>query len=1786
MNACKIIPDQIADKDGVMRDPILFEDLLKATNNNQNLSMLIYNMVDQELLDKYGHKFKYDEQGNPTLKSLRSIPAIAYVFNLNDDQVLQNLQKQFKVGIYTYDEAIQKVGAFNRNESFNKDYLATITEITEGKDKGKVKFDIVKNTARNKRALQDIIEGRTFRDKLLYILSKAGVKVDFVDPMLMEHAGVEGIYTTKQPQKFMDALFNVIRISELKAEDLDLLKEEISHLLVGIAENHASSKSIFNRLVAYLRQADDAVLKELLRTGNNPYTEEKAEQILQDVKNDPDKIREIAGRLISLELDGSGPALLFNISDSEPGAVKTLKRGYNAVYKTARALSGRVLRFLKMIVIDAINILGQTGAATANSILRPFDKNIDFKYTNRNYRPDLEQLKSDIRFEARTIASKFMKETLGSIEDALGTEEERHHESLEEARVSNRLINSFNNFIKLLSNTGMTTKESRALSSLKNNALRSKDFYMQLAKKLSNPNTARPKRLGETEEEYQKDLKDSARRLESEGYFNVISEMLNSIGTLVKEIQDNDLEALKTDDFEGKLNRGLITFIPDFNQKVQIINKLLNTLRLCDEVELIMSEINGTTEQAINFNLDEKKKSISDMKNAMESQVRSINKAAFKATLATINGGKMYIERGKRMGWGKKIEAKTISFDELIAGVDDDGRQIAEEASAWGVYCQKMGSSISVINQLASNLYDFNKAEANKDMYRYSQILLDFHERIKKEFGDEDTGFLYEYDENGVATGNIVQPDFNYGKWEQDYAEWKKYTYKKLRVTALVHSMLGSQYNSLSAIPRDVLEDTLSKIALSNKLDTIEDIDEYISNAKKFYAELVSSKMRTSFNEMNTFQRSELLWRWFKPLYEEWHSKNSQIKPETYINDLFDETNPFEEKGSTIKYLPASKYASDQWNHLGKTPEETKKKQEFVKEYIKIKQSLDQFIEEYHPGSVTSYRLPQFRGTTIARMRNKGYVSTKNGERAKMNGLRTMHDQFIETFFEDALDTDFGDNSCYNSDEDTFFDMKTQSDKELSRRIPVFGVNKLEDMHNLSRDIVYSTMQYAAMAINVKGMTTTATVLQNGLDIVNETKVGSQIEKTKGSTSRHSNVYDRYVKFLEMQVFGQRSSKIPIFTTKNGKKLLLNKISNWINKEGSWWLLAGKMASGAVNTGTGINQILKEGMVGDHYTMTELTKAVSEYSKYAISANFTEGLAPLNRSNKMYSFIRYFDVLNQNEQYFNSFTSHQQLSKWSQLRKLNYAMWVYESGNHFIQTIPYIAKGMHTKLYKAKEGVDITDNDIKTQKDIVNFSSNFVNEDGMTVWDLFDEGQLQRGEKVDKYRQKKEKATGETIVAEKPQIINDQDSGTWGNPYQGNYYIKNPDGTFVRWDRTAQSRFQTQCRYMTDNMHGIYNSADALAIQQDWLGASILTMKKYLFGYVDKFTLGDRYSAAESKDVEGSVITWLKLLNWAAKGNSTTKDTFKIFGMGVPILLSAINDFGYGSQIVSTACSLAYLILSKSGAGVINNKSMSALDKAGFSEYQQFNLRRFDTEMKMGLILRLIGNLISNGLYGHEKDDDDDEFNLSKGEILDNKVLEYFGYTSYTEDLERELTTSRGNIRKSAKTPGLVYTFVQGLNDSDDNQGALYWMGMAYYFVHRWSLEQSTLFPFDINKDTFTEMQTQWASYFHLYPVGISQLGATIKMVANISENANPNYEYFKEAESFEDIWNESDFNENNVIPEFIKCIRTGQHLYLGENKGLNKMFNMIPYLNSMNVFYDPYKGATSYDFGRTMTSH
>ena len=1704
-NHCNWKPEQIKNKDGVLEDPILYRDLMKITDNNRDLSLDIYRMVDDQFIDKYGGVLKYDSQGKPTLSSLLKIAAVKHIFDSRTDNALGNLNKQFKAGVYSYDEAIEKVASFNRNQNFNDKYFATITEITEGSDKGKMRFSIVESSPSVKRALENMIIQRSFRDKLLYVLANTGVKVDFVDKMLGENTGVEGIYSTMAPQRYSDTLYNIIQVLRGKSNTLDVLKEETGHLVVGIAENNEKTKTLFDRLMKLMKNVSPKEVKEIL-ISRGGYTEAQAEKFADDtlmaIESSDDAQREAAGRIIACELNKVDAHLRpYNL---------------NSKLKSIVTLGKRIASLFKALF-----------KATKASFHNGQDVNVDI---------ESELRKDNIIREAKELARKFMNQDLGDVTDAFGTKEERHHQSLLEARVANRLVTSFQGFIRQLKNSGLSSADVQTLEGEINKSLKTRSIFESTAKRQRERIEAGLAPEGSDEV------------FASRGYYNMISSMLGSIEALITNMKGKQVAQLEDEGetnfentFLGKLKGGRISEIADLNERIKNITQLLSLIRLCNETISILNQLdnNGLANQELitNFNIDGLKTSIANMIMPIMQTVELYNRKVFEATLITINGGHDYIQASRRLV--KTKGAATTITDEIAPGTgvsratiaefldgEINGVNLVEDAHWWGVWLQKMGSSVDVINQLVSNLYDFNKAEANKEMYRYSQILLDWHERVKEELGDEDTSFVCELNKEGQITGNIVQPNFDYGTWEKDFTEWQRETKNQLRKDN---------------------EEELSK--------------------------------------MNIYEQREWFYEHMEPLYEKWHKDHSQIRPEDYIDDLFDETG-FEQEGPRLRYLPGTQYASNQWDKL------SDKQKEFVREYVRIKQSLDQFIEEYHPNSITSHRLPQFRGTTISKMKHKNTYVSPEGPRnlrqrvhdtlmQKNSAYRTLHDEFIANFFEDALDEDFGDNSCYNNEEDTFFKGSALTDREYMRRVPVYGVNKLSDLHNLSTDVVYSTMQYAAMALNVRGMATTAAVLLNGMDILKERTISGLMEKSRrGDTS---NVFKRYTKFLEMQVFNIRSNKFAIMKTKSGRTLLANKIMSWISKEGSWWLLAGKVASGFVNTGTGCFQIVSEAAVGDHFNRTELIEAIYDYYKYAAQANFTEGLAPLNRSNKYYSFIRYYDSLNQNESYFRDFTSHIQLGKMSQLRKVNYAMWVYESGNHFMQSLPYRLKGKHTKLYKLKEGVNPTAENLEN-------ADNFV-ESG-NIWDNFDEAQLQRGKNVDKFRKEREKETGKAYINERPTIITtpEEATGMWGNPYQEEYYVKNPDGSFIRYDRSAQSRFQTQCRYMTDNMHGIYNSPDALAVSQNVLGASILTMKKYLFGYADKLFLTDRYSVADGRNTEGCAITWLKMMDYYTRHGDLEMKT-RLYSMGVPILVSFALQFP-GAQILSAMSALSYNFLF-SNANIKHIKNQMAKD--GIAKYQQDNVKRFDTYMRLALMLRTLGNLLSNSLFAHEQDDDsDDVVDLNWGEESDNAILKLFGYDRYEEALSGELTKEGGRtLKQSPKTPGVLYTIVDDAiknADSDEKKKALlrlqYGMGMSYYFLHRWQLESETLFPFDLNVNTVRETKTQLAQYANLYPVGPSWFGTTTDAIINCFQAQKPvTYKYDKESENFQQLYNRYGDWDEEKIPDIIYAIRTGQHIVAEDNKGVNKLIQMIPYLNSIGFFEDPYKAAVSYDFGRKMTS-
>lgn len=1759
---CKIRPDKV-NVNGVLEEPMLFNDLMRLTNNNQQLSIALYSAATSpEFLDIYSGRLDFDSQDNPTISSLLKIKEIRHIYDMNTDSPLRSLNEAYQSGVYSFDEAIQRAEGFNRLHLLDDDYFGTISEVTEGPDSGKWRFSIVESSTQEKEAVRKTILQKSFRDQLIYLLAHAGVKTEFVDQLLEQEAGVQGIYNTVAPEKVFDSLYNVIKILNKhgdenlsEQEKLAILKEETGHLIVGIAENNNRSKALISRLISAIKNAPDPVLEEIFTTyGHYPRdakgnltTDAKQEvaDLMSSIVSSESRAREAAGRIV---------ALMLNDVD----ATLKPKKDYHVLRNSARIASaiglGAAIVTGAPLAVTAGSIL--TGIVSLSRTLRNALKhifNLDLK--GAKYRDSLN--KEDIIYNARQLASKFMNDDLGDIYNALMTKEVQHHQSLIEGRVTNRLATAYKAYVRTLENIGLTNKEKHGYFSTLNSALQAGKAFRQLGKKQSSKGNQA--------------LADS---YFSKSYIATLGQMLLDIKGLLQDTQLNLLNPILDSNFSEKLQSGELALIPNLNAKVDALTHLIALLRLVRDADLIMqdlfSDTNSVDKEALQtYNIDTLRSSLAEISRPILDSVERINSSFQEASFLTINGGQHYITASRRFValkkskpeadqsqkiTGKVNRSKVIISDEFVPGkvleggrrtdrltIHEvlDGDMFTDDASVWGVWCQRMNASIDIVNQMVSALYDYNKAETSKTMYRYSQLLLEWHERVKKDLGDEDTTFVCEMNEDGTITGNIVQPDFNYGKWEKDFEE--AVTAEKRRI-------------------RKELQEEIEKGDL----------------------------------ELNEFELGEKVYEQLSPFIKQWHKENSQPVPKGYVNELFKES-PFDDLGPYTRYLPGAKYASKQWDNL------SDKQKELIKDYIKIKQSLDEYVEEYHPHSITSHRLPQFRGTFISNTKHKSTYEVPEGPRnrrqrlhdwgmQKVNVYRNIHDKFIAAFYADALDEDFGDNSTFNNEDDYFFDHADLSDNEMLRRIPVYGVNKLKDMHNLSTDVVFSTMHYAAMAINVKGLTVTANILRNGSILWDKRQVKGTLERGKPYPS---NKKLRYQKFLEMQVFNIRGNRLDLYTNKNGRTLVANKIVGWLNRTGAWWLLAGKLASGTVNTGTGILQCLSEAAIGEHFNKATLAKAFAEYVKYATEANVNEGLAPLNRSNKMYSFIRYFDALNDNDSYFRDFTSHIQLGRISQLRKLNYAMWVYSSGNHLMQTLPYIAKAMHTKLYTLKEGVDPTTADMSDP-------NNFV--EAESVWDTFDEAHLQRGKKAHEYATEKARRGEKEVVATPtlPNIPTEEGSGVskeadlWGNPFQGNYYIRNKDGSFSAFDRLGQSQFQTQCRIITDNMHGIYNNPDAVALQQGILGASTLTMRKYLFGYIDKFWLTDRYNFAEKRHTEGAVVTWLKMMHYYAFGERNKKITGQLFAMGAPVVTSAFL-LTQGSSIASGIAALSYCAVSKL---LLKNIKGDLKNRLKLDDYVVYNIQRFDTHMRLNLTLRLLSFLLAKslwtGLVGHDDDDDgEEEVELNFGSELDAWILKLLGYDQY-EEAVLNAATSQGKVDKNKKVGGALYNIIKyeiekakrdGNKDKAKNLETLqYWAGVSYYFLHRWHLEEQTMFTADLSFPSWKEFTIQMGQNANFLPTGVSFFFNVADKIATIFQHLGVTYKYDKKAESFGDILkNYKDWDEHG-IPAIIKALRTGQHLVFGDNRGVNDIISLAPYLNSLRPFEDMYKGAESYDMGRKMS--
>lgn len=520
----------------------------------------------------------------------------------------------------------------------------------------------------------------------------------------------------------------------------------------------------------------------------------------------------------------------------------------------------------------------------------------------------------------------------------------------------------------------------------------------------------------------------------------------------------------------------------------------------------------------------------------------------------------------------------------------------------------------------------------------------------------------------------------------------------------------------------------------------------------------------------------EYLWDvYFRPLAKDWHKSHS----------TYDQT--------TQRPMPNDGYRNHNYDRLTDTEKAA------LDDILELKGSLDDLLiyQSYNGEMVEAahthlYRMPQFRGSTQNRIENLKMINPLG--KAVSSAIRQ---NLINTFTITSEDRDYGSAMTHNTiDEDVFSD-RLDFEKEKVKRVPLYGINKLKDMSELSTDIFNGLLQYAAMANTYVATSSVVDILETGRDVLANRRVKGL--KREVERDKKSRVFGRYCDFLDAQVYNlYANSKLKF------GQIALTKVIGFFGGLASKVFLGGNVAGGMVNVMTGFNEITKEAIAGEVYTLADLTKATYLYFKYLPKNWLEAGKAVKN--NKYSLFMKRFNVQNNLETETRRWSTRE-----SRLTRLNpfgnNLMLPYKSGDHYMQTMSYLAAANHYKF------IDASGNE-------------------MSLWDALEV------KNIDDSNPK----AGKTLELREDVL-----------------YIDPKTGEHREWNLDDEVKFQNLCRETNNRMHGIYNRMDKTAFHNTWYGQAALAMRGYALGLLYRRFSSNHYSVALGRESEGSLVTASKV---------------------------------------------------------------------------------------------------------------------------------------------------------------------------------------------------------------------------------------------------------------------------------------------------------------------------------------
>lgn len=452
----------------------------------------------------------------------------------------------------------------------------------------------------------------------------------------------------------------------------------------------------------------------------------------------------------------------------------------------------------------------------------------------------------------------------------------------------------------------------------------------------------------------------------------------------------------------------------------------------------------------------------------------------------------------------------------------------------------------------------------------------------------------------------------------------------------------------------------------------------------------------------NEFKKAK--WEEFKQNYPDWETMSGfargwswdeffgpEMKEWNQLNSIRVVVTDDQGNAKYVKWVPNQIYKTDAWDNLKEKYKQPQNSEDnitrWMHDYMAIKQRLDALLP---PGSTLSYRAPQFRGSFGNSVRNQ--MEQEKGVFKKAKAFRKIYGRraILENFIETADDQDFGDMTSMNHPDEELLGTKLDFEMERAGRLPIFGVNKLKNMTDLSTNLTASTTAYASMAYTYSALSSVVDALEVGRETMYSRKLKPRRGQKKGVkveisptgvyeelvTGSKNRAYGRYLKYLDKQVYGIHAPYYGL-TVGKSKRILVNKIvSNLSSLAGSMFLKY-NIPGGMVNTTTGFINIFKEAATGDYFDLRDWKKANQFYWSNWGSMMITN-CAKIRKDDKLSLFLAQMNALSNNREKFRNFhTNRSRLNNW--YRGLGYSP--YSTGDHYMQSMSYLAVANGTKLY-------------------------------------------------------------------------------------------------------------------------------------------------------------------------------------------------------------------------------------------------------------------------------------------------------------------------------------------------------------------------------------------------------------------------------------------------------------------------------------------------------------------------